>query len=1021
MVLVNAHKVGRIDNAKPATENRKLIIDPTKPTKDLMAMKTLMNNKADSDAFFGANLATKKGRLDFLRIYGEYFTHNNNKLKWVEREDTSSEPWKDYFNFKKKFDAVNTLFLSAVEGNHRFIVIVYNLLFRKAHETTTLSLDSDPEEEELLTEEYIKGKDEDTNNSSMKLKTEGETSLAERYWLDMAADSSRLLSTTLYLPVKEFGDDYTIEEYTETWVERGVLITRAKKTGSGRNVLHAVLRLCVNLRPCGGDEPESSELENAVFVIDEAGIEQKIEGGDAIRSALTNPKNEIYNILNSNSPSQVRVSDIEKVIYMKDNDGNKYSVNTKRSEQVATYVKGKRVTLFDLCSAISYYLILRVLQKEEAQYRNKNEAFPDSIADAVLEKNLYSIFLITPGTEDNRKKKKKSEQLAIQPCYGDDRNERFDIGTFIFLLFTVAVFKDKMSALIDLLEKTANENNDASENRAILRRLYVTMILISKNQYKSLIEPLLKAGETPVAVAHKKTLVVLANTFELLTITGIFGFNPTVRDDLVVSDCTNLESLQKFLEDKGDRNKKYIDIIEEIKEKSSEHVIAYLKKLGKQVKQWLVDPSAGKDTTLGINVLTITYFIYWIDSVARVTLLNEPQTREQMKRLGVWHFGQKSFTSTKKKKDQARATLKWFEGDPDNANNMKTAIGLNVFVPLSNDTFCTVGTKLQLVCEPAEPGSIYDEAPEEGEGRINFRSTDQETNENNGGDDSDNDEDGDDEDEAATQGGGKVKAKKRKKDGTDSGKSKKKRKKATPKSVTPNKKRVSDDATVQTIVTRSINDKTEEGKAAKSVLHSMMGVNRETLKKMKTKKLVGLITRWQEELIQATKGDDNDDEESDDKSESSESSESVDGVSGDEMVPLGVNGENYNHQNEADAIIDHIDQLLQLENYEVDGSCELMTAYAMIVKLTDGGKDAVQKKCQEKGYDLEGKESECLMEWTPDITGKNIVVYSCDSGDGQEVQQSRHGSEDGEQQYCFKYVNEDDEEYWVLLRERTDN
>ena len=1018
--------MGRVNKNNPATRDRKLTINPTMQTDDLKALMRLMANKAHSDAFFGANLAKKQGRLEFLEIYHEYFTHNK-RLKWVEPEGTStSEPWDVFFSFKKAFDSVNTLFLSAVEGNHRFIVIVYNLLFRKAHETTTLSLDSDPDEEELLTEEYIKKMEENKNNSSMKLKKEGETSLAKEYWQDMVQDvgeNSKHLPTILHLPVKEFGNDYNVREYRERFVARSDLITRAKKNGSGRNVFHAVLRLSVNLRPCGDVEPESSELENAVFVIDEAGVEQKIEG-DAIKSALTNPNYKIYNILNSNDPSEVTVSDIEKVIYMKDNDENKYSINTMRCEKVATYVKGKRVTLFDLCSAISYYLILRVLQKEEAQYRNINDAFPDCIADAMLEKNLYSIFSTTPGTEDSRKKTKESEQLAIQPCYGDDRNERFDIGTFIFLLYTVAVFKNKMSDLIDLLEKIANENNDASENRAILRRLYVTMILISKNQYKSLIDPLLKAGETPVAVAHKKTLVVLANTFELLTITGVYGFNPTIRDDLVVSHCTNLESLQKFLEDKGDRNKKYIDIIKEIRKKSSEPVIKYLTTLRKQVKGWLVDPSAGKDTTLGINVLTITYFIYWIDSVARITLLNVPQTLQQMKELGVWMYGGKSFASTKRVKDQARATLKLTEGDPNDTSSMKTAIGLDTFLPQSGDTFCTVGRRIQRLCEPTEPDTIYEEPPEDEEGRIDFKSTNQETtNENNGSNDSDDDDDGDDEDEAALGGGEKTKRKKRK-SGDGSGKSKK-RVRATPSSVTPNKIRNRDDATVHTIVTRSIDEKTQEGKAAISVLTSMMEIDPESLTNMESEDLVGLITGWRDNLIKSItvcNSDDSGDEKSDDKSKSSNSGENEDEDSGDELDGASFNGAN----GEEEAIIESIDQLLQPENYEVDESYGLMTAYGMIVELTAGGTEEVVRRCQDKGYDCHDNDSEQLMEWAPDITGKTIVVYSCNNGWGvgnneRVVQKSTHGSNEEEQHYCCKYLNDQGDEYWVLLKERTDN
>jgi hypothetical protein len=102
-----------------------------------------------------------------------------------------------------------------------------------------------------------------------------------------------------------------------------------------------------------------------------------------------------------------------------------------------------------------------------------------------------------------------------------------------------------------------------------------------------------------------------------------------------------------------------------------------------------------------------------------------------------------------------------------------------------------------------------------------------------------------------------------------------------------------------------------------------------------------------------------------------------------------------------------------------------MSAYAMIVALTAGGTAEVVRRCQDKGYDCHDKTSEQLMEWAPDITGKTIVVYSYndeweDGNNERVVQKSTHGSKGGKQ-YCCKYVHGQGEEYWAILKERTDN
>lgn len=1036
-MLVNAFRAGKnTKNAKQKRENRSWIINPAKQTDDVKAMRKLLENKEDADDFFGANLATRKGRLAFVGIYHKYFSHN--ELKWNEPEEGDSEPWNVFFKFKEQFDRVNTLFLSAVEGNHRFIVIIYNLLFRKAHEATRLKLDSNPDEEELLTEEYIAAKAVGpTNTSSRKLRNEGNTDVTKRLWWSMVngvGDCSKLLPVVFHLPVQEFNDSYTVDDYTDFFKERSRLIYKSKRDSSARNVIQAISELLGGLCPGGDVEPNSDELLNAIFVVDKDGVEQRIKGDtdDAITTALTDKNNLIYDILNSKTPTDTTISDIEKVIYMKGTDGKQYSINTKRSEKVAYYVKkGKLVTLFDLCSAIVYYLILRVLQKEEEQYKDRDEYFPDSVADAMLSKQLYKIFTTAPGTEV--KLKCVNGEPAIMNFIGDDKNERFEFGTLIFLLFTVAVFQNKVEGLTNLLENIATENNDASENRAILRRLYVTMILLSRNQYKSLISPLLKAStttKTVPAVVHKKTLIMLSNTVELLKVIENFGLNPIIREDIVVEDCTNLSSVKKLLRNEGGRDDNIIDIVQEIRKESNKPVRGYLDSLGKQAKNWLVKPQRGKDTAKGVNILTVIYLIHWVDSVVRITKLNTPQTRADMIKKGVWHYGENTFIATPEEKGQQRATLKCFQVNTEDGsmNNMKPAF-VEGFVPANGEGFCTYITKVQCICEPVEEGSIYEEAPPpeeiglEESGPIYFSSISQEvTNEN-----SDCDEDGDSDDGEDVGGGKGAKNTKRKRKGSGSEKQAKKNK-VTP-SVTPNKSRNRDDATVQTIVTRSIDTSTEEGVRVKGVLDEMMGVDKESMEGMDSDELVKLISGWQTALMGSTDlsnadksiGDDEESGGVNDGSNSGDKDSEDDLGSNYEERSESLNDEAEDGDNRDDAIIGHIDQLMQSENYEVDDSSYgLMNLHSFIVRLM-GGMDAVIEKCQEINMDFTVMDEEELIQRAPEITGKSIVVYSNDATAEQEIQQTVHGSRDGEKECCFKYKDEENEEYWVLLTERTDN
>ena len=132
------------------------VCNPAEQTQDMKLLNALSDSTLHN--LLSKNVATARGRLEFVKIYNE-IGFAQGKLKWGnsdEEEANKSErgDFAGFMEFKRRFDSVNTLMFSMEEGNHRSICVFFTYALRKVHSRATISEDP-PEKDDTLTMEYL--------------------------------------------------------------------------------------------------------------------------------------------------------------------------------------------------------------------------------------------------------------------------------------------------------------------------------------------------------------------------------------------------------------------------------------------------------------------------------------------------------------------------------------------------------------------------------------------------------------------------------------------------------------------------------------------------------------------------------------------------------------------------------------------------------------------------------------------------------------------------------------------------
>jgi len=149
------------------------------------------------------NLATREGRKNFARLYNKLMK-GTDAFKWTAEDesddDTDDSGFKTFWKYKTRFDTVNCVFISMVEGNHRLLCIIYTFALRKVHKSARLTA-GPPKDDEGLTKEYLLKRGADVNASI--LTKEGNTLVKEGVRRVFHSAEQLEVSLTLKIPTSE--------------------------------------------------------------------------------------------------------------------------------------------------------------------------------------------------------------------------------------------------------------------------------------------------------------------------------------------------------------------------------------------------------------------------------------------------------------------------------------------------------------------------------------------------------------------------------------------------------------------------------------------------------------------------------------------------------------------------------------------------------------------------------------------------------------------------------------------------
>lgn len=178
-----------------------MVCTPAKQTESMMNFASLSEEKLKK--LLSNNLATREGRKNFVRLYNKLML-GTDAFEWTAEDesddDTDDSGFKTFWKYKIRFDTVNRVFISMVEGNHRLLCIFYSFALRKVHKSARLTA-GPPKDDEGLTKEYLLKRGADVNASI--LTKEGNTLVKEGVSRVFHHAEQLEVSLTLKIPTSE--------------------------------------------------------------------------------------------------------------------------------------------------------------------------------------------------------------------------------------------------------------------------------------------------------------------------------------------------------------------------------------------------------------------------------------------------------------------------------------------------------------------------------------------------------------------------------------------------------------------------------------------------------------------------------------------------------------------------------------------------------------------------------------------------------------------------------------------------
>lgn len=233
-----------------AKESTGVVATPAAQTKLLIGLRELSESHFVS--LFSCNLFTAEGRSSFVKHWNRLdFTEN---FEWSEHnaeECGELNQFQSFLRFKKALDNVNTVMVSAIEGNNRMMTFLFTAAERKVHPKSTID-ENEPNEKERLTKEYLKSKPSSISNSV--LTKEGSTSISEGVGRMMTNTDELMINLNATFPTKENDEYYPVTQMLADCRESSLQYCKAKigsNRQSGFDPVTKMMNQCIARTPDG--------------------------------------------------------------------------------------------------------------------------------------------------------------------------------------------------------------------------------------------------------------------------------------------------------------------------------------------------------------------------------------------------------------------------------------------------------------------------------------------------------------------------------------------------------------------------------------------------------------------------------------------------------------------------------------------------------------------------------------------------------------------------------------------------
>ena len=176
-----------------------MVCTPAEQTDDIKRLGALTRSELESLLQYNVTMA--EGRMQFVQKYNEL--NFADKLQWSQKNEdmvASEDEFIAFMKFKAQVDAVSSLMISMIEGNHRLLCIFFTYALRKVHKLSALTTEK-AKEGEGLTVEYLRKKGVAINGDILVV--EGSTDVRDGVRRVIHDDTTLMVNLNLSIPTSE--------------------------------------------------------------------------------------------------------------------------------------------------------------------------------------------------------------------------------------------------------------------------------------------------------------------------------------------------------------------------------------------------------------------------------------------------------------------------------------------------------------------------------------------------------------------------------------------------------------------------------------------------------------------------------------------------------------------------------------------------------------------------------------------------------------------------------------------------